>query len=98
MSRIEGGVNAQLRDMSGNRRGMSAMRRVEAVCRWCCMRAESPKGAAETIRSMPADDDVDLLREVHRGNPAPSTGPVEWGDGLTWSESHHSAAYPRSVG
>lgn len=96
-NRIEGGVNAQLRDMLRNHRGMSTMRRVKAVYWWCYMHAESPKGAAEIIRSMPTDDDIDLLREVYCGNPAPSMDPVEWGNGLTWSEFHHSTAYPYSV-
>jgi hypothetical protein len=34
-NRIEGGVNAQLREMMRNHRGMSEVRRVKAVFWWC---------------------------------------------------------------
>ena len=43
---------------------------------------------------MPADDDIDLLREIHAGHPAPSMDPVEWDTGLTWPELYRGTAYP----
>lgn len=94
---IEGGVNAQLRGVLRNHRGLSLVRRVKAVYWWCYMHTERPMPFSDIGRSMPTDDDIDLLREVYSGNPAPSMDPVEWGNGLTWSEFHHSTAYPYSV-
>lgn len=91
---IEGGVNAQIRDVLRNHRGLRAARRVKAVYWWCYMHTERPARFGEILESMPTDEDVDVLREVYSGNPAPSMDPVEWGNGLTWSEFHHSTAYP----
>lgn len=94
---IEGGVNAQLRSVLRNHRGLKADRRVKAVYWWCYMHTEAPKGPSEILASMPTDDDIDVLRELYSGNPVPSMDPVEWGNGLTWSEFHCSAAYPYST-
>lgn len=94
---IEGGVNAQLRSVLRNHRGLSLVRRVKAVYWWCYMHTESPLAPRELLASMPTDDDIDLLRELYAGNPVPSMDPVEWGNGLTWSELHHSTAYPYAV-
>lgn len=94
---IEGGVNAQLRDVLRNHRGLKVDRRIKAVYWWCYMRTESPMSFSEIRRSMPTDDEIDLLHEIYSGNPVPSMDPVEWGNGLTWSEFHHSTAYPYSV-
>ena len=94
---IEGGVNAQLRGILRNHRGLRVDHRVKAVYWWCYMHTECPMAYREIKRSMPTDDDIDLLREIYSGNPAPSMDPVEWGNGLTWSEFHHSTAYPYSV-
>ena len=45
---IEGGVNAQLRSVLRNRRGLSTPKRVKAVFWWCCMRVECPKDMPRT--------------------------------------------------
>ena len=96
-NRIEGGVNAQLRSVLRNHRGMSLVRRVKAAYWWCYMHAECPMTAAEILRSMPTDDDVDLLYGMYATNPKDALEPDEWGDGLTWSEFHHSTLYPYAV-
>ena len=94
---IEGGVNAQLRAVLRNHRGMSLVRRIKAVYWWCYMHTEAPMPPREILASMPTDDDIDMLRTLYAGDPVPSMDPVEWGNGLTWSEFHHSTAYPYSV-
>ena len=66
---IEGGVNAQLRDMLRNHRGMSSMRRVKAVFWWCYLHAESPKPVREALGAMPTDDDIDLLYRTYSAGP-----------------------------
>lgn len=60
-NRIEGGVNSQLRAVLRNHRGLSLVRRVKAVYWWCYMHTECPLPAAEIVRSMPTDADIDLL-------------------------------------
>ena len=89
-NKIEGGVNAQLRDMLRRHRGLSLMRRAKAVFWWCYMHTEHPLGAAEILASMPTDDDiVELYRQAAR-NPQRQEGPAQWGDGLVWAELRHS--------
>lgn len=66
---IEGGVNALLRDMLRNHRGMSAMRRVKAVFWWCYLHTESPRPARDILASMPTDDDIDLLYRTYSASP-----------------------------
>lgn len=72
---IEGGVNAQLRNMLRNHRGMSLMRRVKAVFWWCYLHAESPRPARDILSSMPTDDDIDLLYRTYSAAPSATTGP-----------------------
>ena len=96
-NRIEGGVNTQLRDMLRNHRGMSLIRRIKAVYWWCYLHTECPKPPGEILRSMPTDNDIDLLYELYAAHSSNNRDPVEWGDGLTWSEFHHETRYPYSV-
>lgn len=58
---IEGGINAQLRVMLRNHRGLSLMRRVKAVFWWCYLHTENPRSPKEILASMPTDDDIDFL-------------------------------------
>ena len=96
-NRIEGGINAQLRGMLRNHRGMSLIRRIKAVYWWCYLHTEHPKSPSEMLRSMPTDDDIDQLYDLYATHPSNDGDPVEWGDGLTWSEFHHETRYPYSV-
>jgi hypothetical protein len=96
-NRIEGGINAQLRALLRDHRGMSAVRRIKAVYWWCYLHTECPLPAAEILRSMPSDKNIDLLYDHYASAPSKSREPVEWGDGLTWSEFHHETRYPYSV-
>ena len=91
---IEGGVNAQLRDMLRNHRGMSSMRRVKAVFWWCYLHAESPKPVREALGAMPTDDDIDLLYRTYSAGPKRDDGGPEWGDRVVWEELHHRDPYP----
>lgn len=91
--RIEGGANAQLRDMLRNHRGLSDLRRVKAVCWRCYMHAERPTPAARIVREMPADDDIDLLHETYAEHPRADGGP-EWGEAPVWQELRHQTPYP----
>lgn len=71
---IEGGVNAQLRDVLRNHRGLSSMRRVKAVFWWCYMHTESPRPARGLLRSMPTDADIDFLYRTYSASPKRDDG------------------------
>lgn len=94
---IEGGINAQLRSVLRNHRGMSLIRRIKAVYWWCYLHTEFPMKASEILRSMPTDEDIDLLYEAYKSNPKESYGPPEWGDGLVWDELHTKTRYPYAI-
>lgn len=96
-NRIEGAVNTQLRAVLRNHRGMSLTRRIKAVFWWCLMHTECPPDARTILEEMPTDDDIDALHELYGVKPKDGLEPVEWGDGIVWSEFHHSTPYPYSV-
>ena len=93
---IEGGVNARLRSVLRSHRGLSLLRRVKAVFWWCYMHVESPRSMADTLREMPTDADVDLLRERYGVKAEGIGAPEKWGEGLVWEELHHKTRYPFS--
>ena len=96
-NRIEGAVNAQIRAVLRNHRGLSTLKRAKAAFWWCYMHVERPKGMAQTLREMPTDDDLDLLRSEY-GIAAESVGaPAKWGEGLVWEELHFKTRYPYSI-
>lgn len=93
-NRIEGAVNAQIREMLRNHRGLTTLRRAKAAFWWCAMHVECPKGMAQILREMPTDADVGLLRSEY-GIDAESVGrPAKWGEGLVWEELHFKTRYP----
>ena len=87
---IEGGVNAQLRAMLRDHRGLPTLRRIKAVFWWCYMHIECPLPASEILEVMPTDDDIEaeyqaISDEERRGASIP-----RWGDAVVWSEFHRS--------
>lgn len=91
-NRIEGGVNAQLRAVLRNHRGLSKVKRIKAVFWWCYMHTECPKGATELLKDMPTDDDIDELRNFISPKVIDKDIP-QWGDGIVWEEFHHRTKY-----
>lgn len=91
---IEGAINAQLRALLRNHRGLSLMRRVKAVFWWCYLHTEHPKGPKEILASMPTDEDIDFLYRTYCVAPKREDGGPEWGDRVVWEELHHSDPYP----
>lgn len=57
------------------------------------MRTENPLPAAEMLRVMPTDDDIEAIYQERLQQPGRYDGPNEWGDGLVWSELHHSTPW-----
>ncbi len=69
-------------------RGMSLTRRIKAVFWWCYMHTECPLGAADILRVMPTDDDIEgIYRGLGRSGELCGVIP-EWGDAIMWSELH----------
>lgn len=96
-NRIEGGVNAQLRALIRDHRGLSDLRRVKAIFWWCYMRTEDPLPAARLLKELPSDDDIDLLRDVYRIDIPKDSGPEKWGQGIVWEEFHHKTRWPYAI-
>lgn len=92
-NRLGGGVGARLRNVLRDRRGMSDLHRVKAVFWWRRMHAESPLPAAEALRVMPAGDEIGATYQEGLQQPGRYDGPGERGDGLVWSEPHHSTPW-----
>lgn len=96
-NRIEGGVNSQLRELLRRHRGLNTTRRIKAVFWWCYMHTEHPEAPSEIIKNMPTDDDIELLREYFGQIIDNIEIPSEWGQGIVWSEFHHTTPYPYSI-
>ena len=93
-NRIEGGVNACLRDMLHNHRGLSVERRIKAVFWWCYMHSPKPLSASEILKTMPTNKSIDdIYKKMTAKKQLENTIPM-WGDAVVWSELHHSSNYP----
>ncbi len=87
-NRIGGVTSAKIRETFRNRRGANQTRRIKAF--WLCyMDAECPKPAAAALRSMPTDDDIDLLLDLYGTIPKDPFEPCEWDSGVAWEELYH---------
>ena len=88
--------NARIREMLRLHRGLPLMHRVKAVLWWCYMHTENPLSAAEILRVMPTDDEVDGLFASASGRDGRDGGaPEECGSGIVWSEFHMPTEYRR---
>lgn len=92
-NQIEGGVNAPLRRMLQDHRGMSLTRRIKAIFWWCYLHSPTPLPAAQILRVMPTDADIEAAwQQASRSHQATGTIP-QWGDAITWSDLHHTSPY-----
>ena len=93
-NRIEGGVNARLREMLRNHRGMSIERRIKAVFWWCYMHSPEPLPASEILKVMPTDKSIaDIYARMNRREKLEKSLSC-WGDAVVWEELHRSTKYP----
>ena len=89
-------VNSRIRDMLYLHRGLPLMHRIKAIFWWCYTHTESPLPAAEILRVMPTDDDVDGLFASASSKPRRDDGgPEEYGSGIVWGEFHMPTEYRR---
>ncbi|MCF2622038.1 hypothetical protein I6E04_07125 [Collinsella tanakaei] len=86
-------MNAQLRAMLREHRGLSIERRVKAIFWWCYMHSPDPPPPAEVLRAMPTDRSI---AEVYgrMGERERLEGAIlRWGDAIVQSELHSSEPY-----
>ena len=86
---IEGGVNAQLRDLLRNHRGMSLIRRIKAVFWWCYMHSPKPLSATEILKVMPTDSSISIIYKSMNDKARLEASIPTWGDAIVWSELHN---------
>ena len=93
-NRIEGGINAQLRTMLRNHRGMSSERRIKAVFWWCYFHTPKPLSASEILKVMPTDRSISKLYKAMNERSQLEDSIPTWGDAIVWHELHKSNSYP----
>lgn len=93
-NRIEGGINAQLRAMLRDHRGLSIERRIKAVFWWCYMHSPEPLSASEILKRMPTDKSIAAIYDRMHERGKVGTSIPQWGDAVVWGELHRSEKYP----
>ena len=92
-NQIEGATNAPLRQMLRDHRGMRLTRRIKAIFWWCYMHTEHPLSAAQILKVMPTDTQIEQAwQQASRDHPAAGIIP-QWGDAIAWHELHHHSPY-----
>ncbi len=86
---IEGGVNAQLRSLLRNHRGMSIERRIKAVFWWCYLHSPRPLSAKEILRTMPTDKSIAKIYKSMNDRAQLEGSIPTWGDAIVWSDLHN---------
>ena len=87
-NRIEGGVNAQLRSMLRNHRGLSIEKRIQAVFWWCYMHSPKPLSSTEILKVMPTNESIsDIYNTMNERGKLEGSIPT-WGDAVVWGELH----------
>jgi hypothetical protein len=89
-NRIEGGVNAQLRQVLREHRGLSLTRRIKAIFWWCYLHTECPLSCAQILKTMPTDEDIDRIYKKLTYVERNYESIPQWGDAIVWSEFHTS--------
>ena len=93
-NQMEGGVNARLRAMLRDHRGLNIERRIKAVFWWCYMHSPEPLSANELIKVMPTDKSIaDIYNRLSPQKKIDGSIPT-WGDAIVWNELHKSVQYP----
>lgn len=93
-NRIEGAINAQIRAMLRNHRGMSIERRIKAVFWWCYMHTEKPLSPREILKVMPTDRSISTIYNTMNARARLEKSIPTWGDAIVWNELHYSDPYP----
>ena len=94
---IEGGVNAQIRNVFHVHRGLRLEHRIKAAYWWCYMHTECPLSFARILETMPTNADIDILEKVYSVKLRNFDEPAKWGTGLVWNELHNPTPYPYNI-
>ena len=93
-NQIEGGINARLRTMLREHRGLSVERRIKAVFWWCYMHSPEPLSISEILKVMPTDKSIaDIYKRMTNKERLEDSIPM-WGDAIVWEEFHKPSEYP----
>ena len=92
-NRIEGGINAQLRAVLRNHRGLKRSNGRKPSLVVLSARGE-PKAWPTPLREMPTDADVERLRDECYGSCRRGRRSAEMGRGLSGTNLHHTTRYP----
>lgn len=91
-------VNGRIRRMLSMHRGMNIDHRIKAVFWWCYMNSEVPMAPARMLKELPRDKDIKEWRRLAAKSTENETGePARWGEGVVWSEFHHTTRYPFAI-
>ena len=91
---IEGGINARLRAMLRDHRGLSVERRIKAVFWWCYMHSPRPLPATEILKVMPTDKSIAAIYNRMNSRGQLEYSIPDWGDAVVWSDLHRSSIFP----
>ena len=92
-NQIEGGINARLRDLLRNHRGLSIERRIKVVFWWCYMHSPRPLPVSEILKVMPTDKSIAAIyQKIFEREKRTSSIPT-WGDAVVWGELHKSSKF-----
>lgn len=89
-NRLEGGINSPLRQVLREHRGLCLIRRIKAVFWWCCFHSERPLSAADILKVMPTDEDIEKISKSLTYLESNYESIPKWGDAIVWSEFHTS--------
>ncbi|MDY5715844.1 MAG: IS256 family transposase, partial [Veillonella caviae] len=87
-NRIEGGINAQLRAMLRNHRGMTIEKRIKAVFWWCYMHSPNPLSLKEILEVMPTNKSISTIYNTMNERSKLEASIPTWGDAIVWSDLH----------
>lgn len=87
-NRIEGGINAQLRAVLRNHRGMTIEKRIKAVFWWCYMHSPNPLSLKEILEVMPTNKSISTIYNTMNERSKLEASISTWGDAIVWSDLH----------
>ena len=92
-NRIEGGINARLREVLYNHRGMPLIHRIKAVFWWCYTHCPQTVKTGDVLLTMPTDKQIVAIYRQMATNEKTFGEISNWGDAVVWSELHRSAGF-----
>lgn len=91
-------VNARIREMPGNHRGLCLIRRIKAVCWWCHQHIEHPETPAWLAAHAWRDEQIEHFYQQawersDEGKQQVFGIPARYGTGIDWNEFHTSTPW-----